>query len=61
MQSDAERRKLASALHRVVCGCRTDHEARRRENTITMGAFDGLVQWDGEAEIIGRHDEPLCP
>jgi hypothetical protein len=59
MQSNAERWELAGTLYRIVrCGT-TDHEARGGENSIAMGAFNGLVNWDGESVVIGRHDKPL--
>ena len=61
MQSDAERWELASTLHRVFGGRRTDHEACSGKNSFAMGAFNGLVQRDGEAKVIRRHDEPFHP
>jgi hypothetical protein len=36
---------------------RSNHQARRGENTLDMRALDGLVDFIGEAEIIRRDDQ----
>ena len=59
MQSDAQARHPAGAGHGVRCGWGGYHEARRREDALAVGTLNRLVDLEGEAEIVGRHDEPL--
>jgi hypothetical protein len=45
VQADAEVREAASALHGILERGRGDHETRRAQHTLQMGALDGFVDF----------------
>jgi hypothetical protein len=46
------------ALDRVVGGLLAHHQAGAGQNAVAEGKFDGFVDGDVDAEIIGIDDQP---
>ncbi len=59
MQADPQARHGFGALHGVIGGGTRHHQAGGRQDAITMGAFDRLVDFDSRAEVVGGDDQAL--
>src|SRR5512132_3441889 len=60
MQADAKRRQAARARDSIIGGWCAEHQARRRENSLTVSRLNGLVDGKRESKIVGGDDQPLC-
>jgi hypothetical protein len=57
MEADAQRWEAARPRHRVGRRRRGHHQARARQNPPAVGGFDGFVDRDVAAEIVGADDQ----
>ena len=59
MQSDAQPRHAVRACHGVGGGGRTDHQAGRGQDAVSMRLLDRLVDLGRQPEIVGGDDQRL--
>jgi hypothetical protein len=57
MQADGKRRQATRQLHSLSRRRRSDHQACGSEDAFDMRALNGLVDFVGEAEVVGRDDQ----
>ena len=57
VQPDSEPWQAARHLHSAGRRRRSDHQARRGEDSFDMRALDRLVDFVGEAEVVGGDDQ----
>ncbi len=62
MEAHPQRRQVSRPLYGVLGGARTYHQTRCSQDAALVCFDDGLVYWDGKAEIIpGDDDSPHGP
>jgi len=57
MQADAQRGQATRACDSIIRSGSADHQARRGQNAVRVRRLDGIVDLDGQAEVVGGDDQ----